>query len=83
VVGFNVYRSTGTNPGIRLNAALLPATGGAAVGARYVLHDRPGPGTYHYRLEVVNQGGPLEHFGPVVARSEGSQVMLPIAFRMR
>jgi hypothetical protein len=82
-LGFNVYRSTEAgDPGIRLNPALIPATGGAAVGVLYQLGDMlSAEGTYSYRLEVVNRDGPPDVFGPMTVRWEGPRLYLPAVAR--
>ncbi len=79
VVGFNVYRATAPDePGSRVNPALIPATGGAAAGARYALRDLPpAVGTYFYRLEVVNREGVPERHGPMTLRWTGPRLFLP------
>jgi hypothetical protein len=81
VLGFNVYRSTEAGQqGGRVNAALIPATGGAADGGRYELRDAPRAiGTYFYRLEVVDQGGAPETYGPVTVRVDAIRAFLPWA----
>jgi hypothetical protein len=57
-LGFNVLRgASAEGPWTPVNAALIPAEGGAASGHTYVLRDAPGPGTWHYRLEELGAGG--------------------------
>jgi hypothetical protein len=66
LAGFNVLRSVGPNgPWSQVNGALVPAHGSPASGARYSLADTPGAGTYLYRLDVVEQNGVTNAFGPV------------------
>ncbi len=83
VLGFNVYRSGDADAqGIRVNRALIAATGGAAAGAQYLLGDvPPAEGTYFYRLEVVNRAGPPDLVGPMAVRWEGVRLFLPAATR--
>ncbi len=83
VLGFNVYRSAEADSrGIRVNPALIPATGGAAEAAAYRLRDvPPTAGTYFYRLEVVNRDGAPDVFGPVTLRWDGVRLFLPAAVR--
>jgi hypothetical protein len=82
-LGFNVYRSTEEGAqGGRVNAALIPATGGAADGEVYHLRDVPAAkGMYFYRLEVVNREGPPDLVGPMAVRWEGPRLYLPAVVR--
>jgi hypothetical protein len=82
-LGFNVYRSADEGArGERVNAALIPATGGAASGVLYRLEDLPSErGTYFYTLEVVNREGPPNLVGPMTVRWEGPRLYLPVAAR--
>jgi hypothetical protein len=66
LAGFHVLRARAAEgPWTRVNAALIPARGGAASGLRYSLTDRPGAGSYRYRLDVVEENGTTSPVGPV------------------
>jgi hypothetical protein len=57
-LGFNVLRgASAEGPWTPVNAAPIPAEGGAASGHSYILRDAPGSGTWHYRLEEISAGG--------------------------
>lgn len=71
--GFNLHRSNSVDgPWTLVNEALIAARGGAA-GRRYDLVDRPGVGSFHYRLELVHTAGAPSWHGPVaVTVAEGA-----------
>jgi hypothetical protein len=57
-LGFEILRAAEAGgPWAPVNAALIPAEGGAASGHTYVLRDAPGPGAWHYRLEGLGADG--------------------------
>lgn len=59
LVGFNVWKKAGNGEFVLLNANLIPARTGLAVGNSYSLLDkRVKPGTkYRYKLEVISVDG--------------------------
>jgi hypothetical protein len=80
VAGFHLQRAAGSEgPWTRVNAALIPALGGAANGAAYRFEDRVDPGAHFYRLEVVGQDGVPEIHGPVELRVDAIRAFLPWA----
>jgi hypothetical protein len=81
--GFNIYRSLNPDdPGMRLNAAPIPASPDPLVGGSYVYTDTavtPGQ-TYYYHLEEVEMDGSLSVQGVVSATaSAGPAPLLPLA----
>jgi hypothetical protein len=88
LVGFNVYRAAGSaaegaGAWARVNRALIPARGGTAGGASYVLDDAPGVGAFRYRLELVNALGAPESHGPIEAVVRAVRAFLPVAWGRR
>jgi len=72
-LGFNVLRAaSAAGPYTQVNEALVPAAGGTVRGGDYVLRDRSGPGTFHYRLEVVGDDGRRTRHAPVTVRADAS-----------
>lgn len=66
-VGYNLYRATSANgPWARINDTLITAQGDALFGASYSFVDRPGRGTFYYRLEDVDYYGVSTLYDPVV-----------------
>lgn len=56
--GFNLYRAASPDgPWTQINSTLIPAEGNALTGARYTFTDRPGRGTFYYRLEDIDYNG--------------------------
>jgi hypothetical protein len=83
-LGFNVLRgASAEGPWTPVNAAPIPAEGGAASGRTYVLRDALGPGTWHYRLEDLGAGGKRTAHSAAAVRvglgAEGSAVFVPSA----
>ena len=70
-----------------VNAAPIPAEGGAASGRTYVLGDAPGPGTWHYRLEDLGASGKRGAHPGAAARvgpgAEGRALFVPSAAAAR
>jgi hypothetical protein len=66
--GFNIWRSDVRN-GIytKINTTIIPAEGGAGIGAvyDYVDEDAASGATYYYKLEAVDVPGDGRFFGPV------------------
>lgn len=59
--GFNVLRATSPNGDFKkINASLVGAKDAAVSGATYRFEDRPGYGTYWYKLEAVATDGSKE-----------------------
>ena len=53
--GFNLYRASSTDgPWTQVNTGLISAKGDPVSGAQYTFTDRPGRGTFYYRLEDVD-----------------------------
>jgi hypothetical protein len=64
--GYNLYRATSVQgPWTRINNALIAAQGDALFGASYSFVDRPGRGTFYYRLEDVDYYGVSTLHDPV------------------
>jgi len=84
VAGFNLERAPDpAGPWVRVNAALIPAAGGAG-GASYRYVDEAPPGQAgppHYRLEVVGASGPPQTFGPIAALRRLFEAVLPWVMR--
>ncbi len=80
-LGFQVLRAADAGgPWTPVNAALIPAEGGAAAGRSYVLRDAPGRGTWHYRLEDVGADGKRTPHAAVQVRvgpGAGRELFLP------
>lgn len=81
--GFNIYRSLSPDdPGMRLNAAPIPASPDPLVGGSYVYTDTavtPGQ-TYYYHLEEVETSGRLSPQGVVSATASGGySALLPVS----
>ena len=74
-VGFNIYRSdTPTDPGILVNADLIPASEDAQTGGDYSYVDRdivPGQ-VYYYYLEDVSAQGATNRHGPVEVKAQAN-----------
>jgi hypothetical protein len=74
-VGFNIYRSdTPTDPGILVNAVLIPASEDAQTGGDYSYTDKdivPGQ-VYYYYLEDVNANGMTNRHGPVEVKAQAN-----------
>ncbi len=85
IVGFYVERLVtgegGAAAWARMNTALIPARGGAAIWTEYRLTDRVDPGAYAYRLVVMNSGRPPTYHGPVSVRVAAIRAFLPAAWR--
>jgi len=67
--GFNIYRSrreNGTYTG--LNNAPIPSQGNEVAGASYSFEDKPGRGTFYYKLEDVDTSGISTMHGPEKVR---------------
>jgi hypothetical protein len=74
-VGFNIYRSdTPTDPGILVNADLIPASDDAQTGGDYSYTDKdivPGQ-VYYYYLEDVSAHGATNRHGPVEVKAQAN-----------
>lgn len=66
-LGFNLYRATGAQDRVRLNAELIPGAGTTLDPQQYsFVDDQVSAGeTYRYWLEQVDIAGNVEMFGPV------------------
>jgi hypothetical protein len=75
--GFNLYRARARDgPWLRINAELIAAGGDPVSGASYSYVDRPGRGTFYYRLEDVDLYGATALHEPVFANL-GPMIRLP------
>lgn len=83
VSGFNIYRAADpAGPWLQVNDALVPATGSAAVGARYELLDTGATeASRYYQLEVMEASGPGQRIGPAAVSGAARTIFLPIAQR--
>lgn len=83
VAGFHVHRAAHPEgPWARIHPELIPARGSAAAGAQYTLLDRPGPGTWFYRLEDLDlKGHSTQHPEVVSARIAGLFLPFTLAHR--
>lgn len=85
IAGFNVFRSASADGQYaKLNAALIPATGGPAQGAAYSYEDSnvTAGGTYYYKIEAVSTGGQITVNGPISVRLGGGlKLFLPLLYR--
>lgn len=84
VLGFEVLRSSSPEGPFRpIHARPLPAIGAANRGASYHLLDRPGQGTFHYRLDALSGDGKRQQHGTAVLRvgpgSGPNLLYLPLA----
>lgn len=53
--GFNIYRASSSDgPWTQVNSALIAAEGDPVSGAQYTFADRPGRGTFYYRLADID-----------------------------
>jgi len=87
-LGFDVYRAAAAGgTWVPVNRALIPAEGGAAIGATYVLRDAPGPGRWRYRLEDVGVAAKRTAHQAIEARvgpgASGHTIFLPSMGRRR
>ncbi len=81
-LGYDILRASADGgPWTRVNAALIPAVGGPAVGRTYTLRDAPRPGTWRYRLEDIGEGGKRRLHAAIDVRvgpgATGSEVFVP------
>ena len=66
--GFNLYRATSaTGTWSKITSSVIAAQGNAVSGASYSFVDRPGYGTFFYKLEDVDLNGVSTLHGPVQA----------------
>jgi hypothetical protein len=68
--GFNIYRSTEeTSQYVKINSALIKATGSPGAGATYQFADNAAQNrkTYWYKLEDIDLSGKATMHGPVSA----------------
>jgi hypothetical protein len=74
-VGFNLFRSqTEADPGVLVNAELIPASEDAQTGGEYRYTDTnvvPGQ-VYYYYLEDVSAGGETKIHGPVIVKAQAN-----------
>jgi len=84
-VGFNLYRSSNSgglgakSPNsaafegekyVKINSEVIPAKGFSVSGAKYKFIDRPGTGSYSYKLEDLDFNGKSIFHGPVSSNSK-------------
>lgn len=82
ILGFRVLRRQAPDGGWSpVHAAPIPARGGPTTGARYAIRDRPGQGTFVYRLEVLDAFGAPRSHGEIEALLNHARLFLPWAGR--
>ena len=78
-VGFNLYRSeTPDDPGVMVNADLIPASEDAQTGGDYSYNDEnvvPGR-VYYYFLEDINAHGAIKRHGPVEVKAQANGMIV-------
>jgi uncharacterized repeat protein (TIGR01451 family) len=82
LAGFHLYRGAAADdPGVRLNAALIPAQGAGGLGGfsySYVDAVATPPGaTWYYWLETVDFAGAATRHGPILAAALAPRLYLP------
>jgi hypothetical protein len=75
--GFNIYRAASEDgPWVKVNPSLIAAEGDPISGASYTFVDKPGRGTFYYRLEDVDYFGLSTLHTPVLAEL-GAVIRVP------